>query len=178
MKAYQKGICLAVATVMMAGCLTGCGSTNIGGFKKGGTSSMEECAKADDITLYEGDVDAYLNLVPEELIEYWENEYLVTRDQITEMISEWYRPKDEEVVKEQVKNIENAEMDDRSYEYQLHDVQEVNEWLFGGVLKADEIYYIHLSNDVDDSVCSCHVFKYDGKWYSLSAVIDITESLD
>lgn len=175
MKAYQKGICLAVATVMVAGCLAGCGSTNIGGFKKGGTSSMEECAKAYNIALYERDVDAYLNLVPEELIEYWENEYFVTRDQITEIASGRYiRLKDGELLEEKIKSIENAEMDDSSYEYQLHDVQEVNEWLFGGVLKADEIYYIDLTNDAG----SCHVFKYDGKWYSLSAADSITNSLD
>lgn len=98
MKAYQKGICLAVATVMMAGCLTGCGNSKGGGSKKG-KSSMEECAKANKIALYDGDVDAYLDLIPEETIEYWEDEYFVTRDQIIEMVSNWYRP-NEEIVKE------------------------------------------------------------------------------
>lgn len=178
MKVYKRGICLAMTIAVMAGGFVGCDSDKSGGSKEEGQSSMEECAKADGITLYEGDIDGYLNLVPEELIEYWEDKYFVTREQIRERVTGWYRPKDEDVVQQQIKEIEQAEMDNHSYEYQLDDIQEVNKYYFGGVLEADEIHYVNLSNDTDDSVCDCHVFKYDGKWYSLSAVKSITDALD
>lgn len=61
-------------------------------------------------------------------------------------------------------------MDNHSYEYQLDDIQEVNEYYFGSIFERMK-YIIHLSNDTDDSVCDCHVFKYNGKWYSLCSKV-------
>lgn len=178
----NKTICgiVLIAAIGTAVLLTGCDGKEDLENPKNGMSGMEQCAKADEITLLNGDADAYLNLVPQEMVEYWEDEYYVTRSQIIELINEWVRPKDEERIKELKNDIEKATIDDHSYEFGIKDVQDFNEseYYLAGEIKADEIHYISLSTDTDDSLHDCFVFLYNGRWYSLSAVESITDALN
>lgn len=103
MKTYQKGICLAVATVMIAGCLTGCGGS------KSGESKMEEAARTHMMAMLETDTESYLKLIPEECLEYLEDTYYVSEKQIKEAVQEyleeWIEGATEKEIKERKKEV-------------------------------------------------------------------------
>jgi len=168
MKGYQKGICLAVATMMMAGCLTGCGGS------KRGESKMEEAAKLCAMAMLETDADSYLNLIPEECMEYLEDTYYVSDKQIKEAVQEyleeWIEGAEKKEIKERKKEVKKAKVED-SYELELDDMQELNEEL--NVIRAEEAYWLDFDCDYEDTV-----YQYDGRWYSYNAFERIINLID
>lgn len=168
MKGYQKGICLAVAMGMMAGCLTGCGGS------KRGESKMEEAAKLCAMAMLETDADSYLNLIPEECMEYLEDTYYVSDKQIKEAVQEyleeWIEGAEKKEIKERKKEVKKAKVED-SYELELDDMQELNEEL--NVIRAEEAYWLDFDCDYEDTV-----YQYDGRWYSYNAFERIINLID
>ena len=166
MKAYQKGICLAVATVMMAGCLTGCGEKSTIRTKEigAGVSSPEKAAE----TYINGLInngELLLTVVPEEYLEYLEDEYYLTKDQLKEKAGAY------------VYN-ENAGIEITSFEVvekgNFRDMQDLNEALSEkGLDKSEEAYELEFEfqteyGDGENTDDSC--FEYNGKWYSWGAM--------
>lgn len=168
MKAYQKGICLAVATVMMAGCLTGCGGS------KSGESKMEEAARMCAMAMIETDTESYLNLMPEECMEYLEDTYYVSEKQIKEAVQEYLEERiegaEKKEIKERKKEVKKAKVED-SDELELDDIQELNEEL--NVIRVEEAYWLDFDCDYEDTV-----YQYNGRWYSYNAFERIVNLID
>ncbi len=172
MKTYQKGICLAVAAVVIAGGLTGCGEKSTIRTKEigAGVSSPEKAAE----TYINGLInngELLLTVVPEEYLEYLEDEYYLTEDQLREKVEAYvYNEHGEaEVVSFEIIQKNN-----------YHDMQDLNKTLSElNVDKSEEAYELEFSfqdeNGYGDDNMDDSCFEYKGKWYSWAAMEEIED---
>lgn len=171
MRVYQKGICCLLASVMLAGSLTGCG-----GSSKKGESDEEAAARAYMTALVDDDVESYLSLIPDDFIEYLVDEYYVSEKQVEKAaenyLKKWGSRWTENERKEWKKKVKSSKPDE-SYEFEVDDIQELNEEL--EVIRAESAYWLDYDSDCD---YECTVFEYDGRWYSYEAATSIQEELD
>lgn len=165
MKAYQKGICLAVAMGMMAGCLTGCGGRSTIRTKEigAGVSSPEKAAETFVNGMFNGEL--WLTVVPKEYLEYLEDEYYLTEDQLKEKTSSYVYNENGEA---KVTSFEIIEKND------FRDMQDLNEVLSEkGLDKSEEAYELEFDfqTEYDDGEgMNDGCFEYNGKWYSWGAM--------
>lgn len=164
----RKTICCALAMIMITGCMTGCG-----GNSKSGESGIEEAGKAYMTALVYTDVDGYIKLIPEEVVEYLEDEYYVTEDQFAAVaeahLEEWVSRFSDESIKEIRNEIKKAVIEDEA-EFEIDEIQELNEYLY--VVKAEEAYWLDFDCDFE-----CCVFKCNDRWYSFDAIEEMMEQL-
>lgn len=164
MKAYQKGICLAVATVMVAGCLVGCGGS------KSGASSEEKAIQKFITSFLDADIEGMFEAsAPNEFWDYLvEDSGLTTEKFFNQLIGddeaeefafevdEW----NEEFEKEGIdaKDVEIEEKSSLDNDF-LSGLGHVMKYV-GVEGKVEEAYGIEL-----DKFDEGFLYSVDGKWY-------------
>lgn len=174
MKMYQKGICLAVATVMMAGCLTGCGS----GGSSGGYKSVDNAAKAWEKAIYNVDVETVMSMIPTEVKDYLINEYSTTETQMKKLLEAYL---EEEMDGCEIKNVDVSSVE----EFSADEMQDFNEELkhaTGGNLSEEgytvtcnvEMKYEGETREVEKE---SYIYEYNGNYYVQNASATIAHIL-
>lgn len=169
MKVFKKETFLIVVALMTSLGVTGCG-----GNSNGGESSMDKVAKSYMNSYADTDVELFLSLMPEEVMDYLEEEYYVAENQIVDIAEEhlekWANRLTNSDIKEIKKNIKKAEIRDKN-ELETKHIQNLNEEL--GSIRAEEAYWVDYDNDFEFTI-----FRYDDKWYVYDVIEDIKEKLD
>ncbi len=155
----KKFLSFALATVISAAMLTSCGSA--------GESNAEDAAKAYATALVEHDVDAAMSLIPDDVIDYLDEEYSLSEETIEKSIDTimdtLYLVRGDEIddIKKDVKKAKVDSKNERDIDY----VRELSESI--GV-SAEAYVFIELDCELD-----CNVYKYDGEWYSSDLIFDV-----
>lgn len=173
MKAYQKGICLAVATVMMAGCLAGCGDSRSGG----GVSNPEKAAKMWEKAIYNLDVETTMSLIPTDVKDWLVNEYSTTENQIRDLLETYLK---EEMDGCEIKDVNISKVEEFSAD-EMQDFNEKLQYATGNL--SEEGYTVTCNVEVEyegemrEIEKESYVYEYDGNYYVQNASSTIAHIL-
>lgn len=163
MKAYKKGICLAMA--IMAGSLVGCGDSKSGG----GVSSPEKAAEIWENAIYNIDVETVMSLMPTDVKEHLINEYSTTENQMRDLLETYLK---EEMDGYDIESVSVSNME----EFSADEMQDFNEELQNGTGNLSEEAYTVTCNvevEYEGEMCEIEkkssVYEYDGSYYVQNA---------
>lgn len=176
----KKVIYCALAMVMTAGCLTGCG-----GSSSKASSNMEDAVKTYAKAYWESDGILMMSLVPDDYKIYLKDTYYVTESQLKEKCEEYFK-KDSWIQNIKYKDFSILE------EHEFKDMQTLNEDLSEeyNMEMSEEAYEVSFEVTFDKKTANEHfdgetkkereinVFEYQGKWYVYEAMGFLENAVD
>lgn len=173
----KQAIC--VLAILLATAVTGCGS-------KRGVSSPDKAAKLTIEAAVNNDVDVLMNLIPEETLQLFEDEYALTENQIRNEVENSIN----EELKERKIKVSGIKVKNKKEE---EDYSNLNKRLnkHYGVI-ADKAYDYDVEYKVDRKTADKYndgerkmenslegpIFEIDGKWYSAQIIEQVEDIID